>query len=509
MVLDGFLAPADVQAVRADAEAALAAVGRAARVGGRAPTQAPQRGDTARFLRRDEEAAAGRAALAAALGLLLAVQRRLVAGGCDAGGSTSFQVACYPGNGACYERHADASPSAPARCATAVLYLNPGPWDARRDGGELRLYPFGESALHGMGCEGGEATTLVPPVGGRLVIFDSRIEHEVLPARLCRYALTAWPTSIEAPGELEFCETQRPSSGAPSARNQPPRDARVTHPQRIFVSVAAYRDEEAQWTVAHLLRQAARPERVRVGIVWQVDETEDAAFIRIAGSAAERAKWASQVREVRMDWRQAAGPCLARALAQTLWAGEGFYLQIDAHSRFGRHWDSALIGWLADAEAASVCSRAVLSTYPPDYEGTGAAALTPEDDRPTLLCGAGFGEDGFLRLRGRRLAARAPAPLPSLFWAAGLSFSRAELFLELPYEPLRFLFFGEESFQLARMWAAGWDVLAPPASVVFHKWSRAGRHTFQAEVPQDADAKAASRSHVMALLGRCTWPATC
>ncbi len=47
------------------------------------------------------------------------------------------------------------------------------------------------------------------------------------------------------------------------------RDARVTHPDRVFVSVAAYRDEEAQWTVADLLRRAARPERVRIGIVWQ------------------------------------------------------------------------------------------------------------------------------------------------------------------------------------------------------------------------------------------------
>ena len=55
---------------------------------------------------------------------------------------------------------------------------------------------------------------------------------------------------------------------------------------------------------------------------------------------------------------------------------------------------------------------------------------------------------------------------------------------QVPYEPLRFLFFGEELFQLARMYAAGWDVFAPPAAVVFHQWSRAGRHTFQVEVPQ-------------------------
>lgn len=39
-----------------------------------------------------------------------------------------------------------------------------------------------------------------------------------------------------------------------------------------------------------------------------------------------------QVRELRMDWRQAAGPCVARALAQTLWAGEGYYLQARART---------------------------------------------------------------------------------------------------------------------------------------------------------------------------------
>lgn len=46
----------------------------------------------------------------------------------------------------CAVRHADASPSAPGRCATAVLYLNPETWDPARDGGELRLYPFGACA---------------------------------------------------------------------------------------------------------------------------------------------------------------------------------------------------------------------------------------------------------------------------------------------------------------------------------------------------------------------------
>lgn len=40
-----------------------------------------------------------------------------------------------------------------------------------------------------------------------------------------------------------------------------------------------------------------------------------------------------QVREVRLHYKAATGPCAARSLAQQLWAGEEFVLQIDAHMR--------------------------------------------------------------------------------------------------------------------------------------------------------------------------------
>ena len=60
--------------------------------------------------------------------------------------------------------------------------------------------------------------------------------------------------------------------------------------------------------------------------------------------------------------------------------------QIDAHSRFGRHWDSALIGWLADAEAASASGRAVLSTYPPGYEVQHIGRVRPKLDAESDAC---------------------------------------------------------------------------------------------------------------------------
>jgi hypothetical protein len=49
---------------------------------------------------------------------------------CDVGGRISVQLACYPGGGARYVRHTDASDAVPGRTVTALLYLN-ADWDAQ------------------------------------------------------------------------------------------------------------------------------------------------------------------------------------------------------------------------------------------------------------------------------------------------------------------------------------------------------------------------------------------
>lgn len=76
----------------------------------------------------------------------------------------------------------------------------------------------------------------------------------------------------------------------------------------------------------------------------------------------------------------------------------------------------------------------------------------------------------------RSLADRPSGPLPSLFWAAGFSFAPAALLLEVPYCPhLPHMFFGEESYMLARMVTRGWQVWAPSQPVLFHQWERSAR----------------------------------
>ena len=79
------------------------------------------------------------------------------------------------GPGAFYKTHSDNPEGRGNRLLTAVFYFNDN-WQAG-DGGELRI-------------EGADA--LIAPLGNRLVIFDSRIAHEVLVSHSNRTSIAAW-----------------------------------------------------------------------------------------------------------------------------------------------------------------------------------------------------------------------------------------------------------------------------------------------------------------------------
>ena len=95
-------------------------------------------------------------------------------------GLFSFEghYAIYP-PGAGYRRHRDRFRDDDARVLSCVLYLNAG-W-SMQDGGALRMH-----------FDGGQQGDVLP-IGGTLVCFLSeRFEHEVLPAKRERLALTGW-----------------------------------------------------------------------------------------------------------------------------------------------------------------------------------------------------------------------------------------------------------------------------------------------------------------------------
>src|SRR6476469_6464486 len=100
-------------------------------------------------------------------------------------------------------------------------------------------------------------------------------------------------------------------------------DAIYSGPPRIFVSIVAFRDPECQSTLNDLFAKASCPENIRVGLVRQMDFVDDVSHLQPS------CEWQAQIREIRFDWRESQGVCWARFLAQSLWRGEEYFLQID------------------------------------------------------------------------------------------------------------------------------------------------------------------------------------
>lgn len=223
---------------------------------------------------------------------------------------------------------------------------------------------------------------------------------------------------------------------------------------RIFVSVAAYRDRECHLTLQDLFAKATRPERITVGLVWQIDPETDAACLE------PPVPRPGQVRTLTFDWREGQGVCWARFLAQGLWRGEEYFLQIDSHMRFEQGWDETAILELASCPS----KKPLLACNPPPYTPPMDLAST----YPGILRTDGFLDDGAIRFTGVWLPEPAPYPLRSPFLMANSIFASSRFIEEVPYDPY-LNFENEESSLAIRAFTHGWDVYCPAQCWLWHR----------------------------------------
>ncbi len=277
---------------------------------------------------------------------------------------TSVQIAKYPGDGLSgYPRHCDrgakcvSEPSrmddatdndgAPRRLLTFVYYLTPVGWDEKLDGGALRMFsPDHFTNNDGNDGNGDVQHFDVIPYPDRLVVFRSDvIEHQVLPSlRRDRIAVTVWlygrvvrpklndgtasESTLQLNGEgkpkpnntrREYDDSSIPPSLPTSAPN-----GEEYRDKTIFVAIPSYRDEETWPTIKSLVEMATSPERVYIGVVFQVDMKSQDEVKRFTtadgcGISIESNEWREEthLRSIVMDYRYATGEYAG-------WTGRGW-----------------------------------------------------------------------------------------------------------------------------------------------------------------------------------------
>jgi len=251
----------------------------------------------------------------------------------------------------------------------------------------------------------------------------------------------------------------------------------------FYVSVASYRDPECQPTVEDMFLRAEHPERLRVAVVEQRVQGEDDEFIPFCGKPLRpcsedpdqtMCKYSNQIDVFVVPAILSIGPVFARHIANRMYRGEYFAMQVDSHVRFIHHWDSDLISQWESAKN----EMAIITTYLSDITDS-IDPVTFENKHPNrpIMCKTDYEGKGKLKhLRHGQQPEGIPGihgePTLHPFWAAGFSFARGHFVVQVPYdqyEPM--VFQGEEIFIGLRGWSYGYDYYTAETSVAFHMYA--------------------------------------
>lgn len=238
---------------------------------------------------------------------------------------------------------------------------------------------------------------------------------------------------------------------------------------KIFVSIASYRDPELIPTVNSLLKCADNPENLRIVVFEQNDITDPS----IVGKY-------NQVEVISTHYKNAKGPTHARYIIQQKYNNEKYYLQIDSHMRVIPHWDSILIHILE-----LVPQPAVLTQYPPEYDLNKNTLDTTKIRSGLYIQGFGI-TDKFTRIQSDRIKYenRRFFPYTSKGWSACFSFSYGNIVKDAPYKNYEYLFFGEELDITLRLYTRGYYFFSPHVTVIFTIFKRNHRRTYWQDIPQ-------------------------
>lgn len=273
----------------------------------------------------------------------------------------------------------------------------------------------------------------------------------------------AWKLSPHA-AEGAWKNPVKPPAGTVNniVKTPPPPPPKKAGPKpTIFIQIASYRDPELQHTVHDLFTKADDPARVFIGICHQYDLNGDEHLFEVPYPRPDN------VREMKVDYRDAQGACWARHQAQKLWNGEEYYLQIDSHMRAVKGWDTLLISMHRGLEAEGI-AKPYLSQLPAGYTLDGAY-----EHYLTRLRGA-FQAHRMLKIQAPGQIKENPqqkTPWLGSFLVGGFVFGRAEPFLnDGEYDP-HLYFEGEEISLAIRLWSKGWVSFHPHRIVLYHLYN--------------------------------------
>ena len=240
---------------------------------------------------------------------------------------------------------------------------------------------------------------------------------------------------------------------------------------KIFINIASYRDPLLVTTINSAYNNAKNKENLVFGIV---DQGYDKEHINI-----DLLEFKNQIRYIRIDPIYARGACWPRHLAQTLWQGEEYYLQVDSHTLFDPDWDEIFIDQYN--ELNKYHEKPVISVYPSGFsiedkdikklnKHTLSGCLSLVVDEANAFQG-----DADMYV-GTKCHIIDKEMVHGYMVSGNCLFTGGKMIEDVPYDP--FLYFSGEEHSLAlRLWTSGYNIFHTNKIPVYHHYDRDYRTT--------------------------------
>lgn len=261
---------------------------------------------------------------------------------------------------------------------------------------------------------------------------------------------------------------------------------------KIFISIASYRDSELIPTIENCIANAKNPRNLVFGISRQFhpdDKFDDLS----------KYKKRKSFKIIETDYKKSLGVCHARHHIQKLYDDEEYYFQLDSHHRFIKDWDVKLKNTLSNLIKDGY-EKPLLSSYLPSYDPKAKDENRLNDVWRTYI--DRFMPEGPIFIFPETIQnwSDLNSPEKARFISGHFIFSYGSFVKEVPYDP-NLYFHGEESSLAVRAFTFGYDLFHLHRPWVWHHYTREGSARHWDDVPKWLDLNKKSFKKYKDLLG--------
>lgn len=223
----------------------------------------------------------------------------------------------------------------------------------------------------------------------------------------------------------------------------------------IFVQIASYHDFELPKTILHAIKQKSNKHEIHFGIFNCYFNDNEIYIPKV-----------DNLRIIEKKAPDGIGVGRSRNIANSLYDGEEYYLQVDSHTRFKKDWDDFLVSEIIKYQENNI-KKPLISTYPGTYRY--------DDDMNEIIDWGDNVNIVYLKDNPEQFknslipGQRAVDPEGQLLQksiSAGSIFTIAD-FANIDFND-KIAFWGEEIFIAAKAWTSGFDLVIPSIQQIFH-----------------------------------------